>query len=832
MATVLTEPTGVAAEEMVHFSIPILKWEEDSDGDLVVKGIATDGTVDSDSQIVDPAWSADALSKWLATGGNVRMSHDPHRPVGKGLNVEVNRDGSGKHWVTSVVVDPLAQKLVRKGVLTAYSVGIARPVIQHDPTGKARGGIITGGELAELSLVDRPSNKSSYLELAKSAANGECEFTGKMVGTDELQKMLDEPAAQKDISSWNDDEALFSFSPKDMANLVKNKIVEQHYAELARKAGELAEEKTPEVVKAPEVVTDEVVPDLAKGPATMGCEGDAASASPGKKLANPASLDADGDCDGDGIVTDGIPKAAKPAKKPKKGKKLPPWVNQPDDSSEKGFPDPKTASGAEEAADMDSAPLPGLMESPAPAHMKAQAASLRYKTVGIDSDMGALHDMTCPAFSPEDVASYHPFADFSTLINETIWQKKALAAATGRDMEAAINAQKAWQAAAILKSADLAELNAHRLEAYKAFRDANPGPASFPSPGTICAAQFNRPVMTAGLSQNGPGYGSPNSAPQVATSAPSAGNFSRPPLGSMQQTPSPSFMKNDFPYPAEPGVPTRVSYPEIEKDKARRALSMMHDHLSHQFPAICPIVDQDAYRVEQPVMLPQIAGLGKTIEPEEQAEVLSDVYKYIRKLEKRVLAGELTEQQARDKLSKRTAEKYARDLARDVQKGMTSIDEVRKALGIEVEMPAPAQLQQLTVSAVNEPESITKGVTPEVMKTMMSEILEPFQAQIAAQTEKITEYQQALAAQQETIDVYGKRFEALASTADPTTNAFTGLALRKAASASVVHKQAEVSDQVNGMMMRQLERTWRTSENPSEREAAYSALNKMKNTFE
>jgi hypothetical protein len=163
---------------------------------------------------------------------------------------------------------------------------------------------------------------------------------------------------------------------------------------------------------------------------------------------------------------------------------------------------------------------------------------------------------------------------------------------------------------------------------------------------------------------------------------------------------------------------------------------------------------------------------------------------------------------------------------------MTSIDEVRKALGIEVEMPAPAQLQQLTVSAVNEPESITKGVTPEVMKTMMSEILEPFQAQIAAQTEKITEYQQALAAQQETIDVYGKRFEALASTADPTTNAFTGLALRKAASASVVHKQAEVSDQVNGMMMRQLERTWRTSENPSEREAAYSALNKMKNTFE
>ena len=92
--------------------------------------------------------------------------------------------------MTSLVVDPLAQKLVKKGVLTAYSVGISRPVIKHDPTGRARGGIIVDGELAELSPGGPPRNKSSYLELAKSAASGECEFTGKLVGGDELQKML------------------------------------------------------------------------------------------------------------------------------------------------------------------------------------------------------------------------------------------------------------------------------------------------------------------------------------------------------------------------------------------------------------------------------------------------------------------------------------------------------------------------------------------------------------------------------------------------------------------------------------------------------------------
>ena len=130
-------------------------------------------------------------------------------------------------------------------------------------------------------------------------------------------------------------------------------------------------------------------------------------------------------------------------------------------------------------------------------------------------------------------------------------------------------------------------------------------------------------------------------------------------------------------------------------------------------------------------------------------------------------------------------------------------------------------------------------MTPDVMKTMMSEILQPFQAQItaqseqlAAQTEKITQYQALLDTQQGRINEYDKRWEALANTADPSTSAFSGLALRKAANPAGVVKQAEVSEHVQGMMMRQLERTWRTSENPAEREAAYSALNKMKNTFE
>ena len=208
MATTLTEPSTTNVEAL-SFSFPISKSERDADGDLVVYGVATDGTVDSDRQIVDPEWSAKALSDWLQTGGNVRMSHDPQRPVGKGLSVEIDRDGNGQHWVKSVVVDPVAQRLVEKGILRAYSVGISQPVIKRDPTGRAPGGIICGGELSELSIVDRPANKNSYLELATKAAGSN---TAQITGI--FHEGVSDDAVKK---------AAGTFSPADLAKLLEHR---------------------------------------------------------------------------------------------------------------------------------------------------------------------------------------------------------------------------------------------------------------------------------------------------------------------------------------------------------------------------------------------------------------------------------------------------------------------------------------------------------------------------------------------------------------------------------------------------------------------------------
>ena len=125
------------------------------------------------------------------------------------------------------------------------------------------------------------------------------------------------------------------------------------------------------------------------------------------------------------------------------------------------------------------------------------SAMLRFKAAGIDDDLGKLHDLTCPAYHPDEVAKYHPFADFSTVIDERAWMRKALAAASG-PTDVAKAATQMWNSVAILKAADPGMLNDFRLAAYKAFRDANPGPATYPTPGSVSPMRYCRPLVTDG----------------------------------------------------------------------------------------------------------------------------------------------------------------------------------------------------------------------------------------------------------------------------------------------------------------------------------------------
>ena len=159
-----------------YFSFPILTKSDTAGGDVLVYGRASDGTLDLQHQIADPQWAAKAIREWLDTGGNVRLGHDARRPVGKGVSCET--DSMGATWVKSLVVEGEAKELVRKGVLTAYSVGISGALVQRDNIAKA--GRIVGGSVIELSLVDRPANPSCGIQLVKSV-DGIAVYSGKLL---------------------------------------------------------------------------------------------------------------------------------------------------------------------------------------------------------------------------------------------------------------------------------------------------------------------------------------------------------------------------------------------------------------------------------------------------------------------------------------------------------------------------------------------------------------------------------------------------------------------------------------------------------------------------
>ena len=211
--------TLTGAGDLLYASFPIDKVETDADGDLIVYGKASDGSIDSDQQIVDPSWMAHAAQAWKESGANLRVQHNAQRdPAGVGLEVET--DSSGATWVKGLVVEPVAKKLVAKGALRAYSVGIARPTITRDAT--ARGGRITDGELVEISLVDRPANKRCGIQLVKSADDGTHEYVNEVFGTEaDIAKALGADVTKSDdfVNVDLPKGASISISPADVAKL-------------------------------------------------------------------------------------------------------------------------------------------------------------------------------------------------------------------------------------------------------------------------------------------------------------------------------------------------------------------------------------------------------------------------------------------------------------------------------------------------------------------------------------------------------------------------------------------------------------------------------------
>ncbi len=1022
-------------DELTRVSVAdIEKWEDGPDGTLYVYGRCTTPELDTDDQVVDSAWSGASLKEWLATAPALRVQHNAQRdPAGSGVKIDVNRDGDGAHWLKAAVDEPVSQRLVKRGHLRAFSVGIARPVIERDVTGKARGGIIKGGKIVEVSLVDSPANRSCFLELAKAASDGTAEFTGKVGGDEDvIQKALDADLTKDGgADTWTETSADMSgfrmpadlditFTPADMARLMQAKVVEKHYAGLAAKAAGADTEKR-------DIGAAERRRIASEGNAVTGADGHVSYPIENESdLHNAATLARSGHGDvaaarrliarragelgvanpldeSDGATKSGSDEEArktyaglalaagvvseaeaaqiavkeaepevtkepeqapaepenrpvkKARKKPKGPKKLPPWLNKPDDgdgddddaakscksaadhlwtgvegtsdiycskchttpaeaaglsgthdmtcapvpellesppvASTKAAPDPASASGAGEAAAMDPAPSGEAPESPAPASAKGDtaleagmmkaspevAAILRFRAAGIDSGLGRVHDLTCPAYHPEDVAKCHPFADFRSVLDEGYFQREAVKAACGPSLDRAKSLHLAWQAAAVLRKADPAELNDYRLAAHKAFRDANPGPGSAPTPGSVSPGKYNRPLLTDGRSAASSGHDGPNTSPQVATTAPDAHSFDRPPLEAGHQSPSPSFMKASFEYPHETGRPVRLDYAVMEKERARHALMQMHEHLSRQFPEVCPM-DLDA-PVVQPESrgVPPTAGIGKSAGDEaaegmrhvmatgtaytgEKVTVLPPatkstapvaavlkapadgdlvddaVYKGFKKqrkkLGKKVLAGKMTVDEARTHLGRRFAQKSGSDGDRGVQKAST--------------VTAAATPVTSTLPGAEVVYNVSGALTPDLIKSWVKEALhvetvpleaatieafDPSPAIEAAVTKAVTPLLEKIQAQDTRLAETQRVIDAIADQPDPSTAAFSGLAfnpVRKNARPAGVLSQAEAAERSQQMMIRHLTDTYNSASDPYEREAARATLTRLR----
>jgi len=180
--------------------VPFAKSERQQDGSVLVYGKVTDATVDLDGQIADPSWSKAALTDWFERAANIREMHQPSA-VGKG--VELVQDGDAT-YLKAKIVDPVAATKVTEGVYTGYSWGAKRPIVVPDPTKKAPGGIIKGGLIVEVSVVDQPANPAATFTLAKMSFEEmnaiDPDLAKREFSTEERERMSESGTAMPDGS--------------------------------------------------------------------------------------------------------------------------------------------------------------------------------------------------------------------------------------------------------------------------------------------------------------------------------------------------------------------------------------------------------------------------------------------------------------------------------------------------------------------------------------------------------------------------------------------------------------------------------------------------------
>ena len=138
-------------DKRLQFYAPIEKTDEE---ERMVYGYASTEALDSQDEIVKVTAMAAAVDDYMKYA-NIREMHQ-HSAVGKTKKATVDNKGL---YIGAKVVDDNAWKKVKEGVYTGFSIG-----------GRVKtmiGNEITGLQLSEISLVDRPANPEATFDVWK-----------------------------------------------------------------------------------------------------------------------------------------------------------------------------------------------------------------------------------------------------------------------------------------------------------------------------------------------------------------------------------------------------------------------------------------------------------------------------------------------------------------------------------------------------------------------------------------------------------------------------------------------------------------------------------------
>lgn len=153
----------MSKSDLLYGYVPIITKQRNDDGTYTVFGKAAGPDLDHDRQIMNEEWMKTALPGWFSTGANVR---EQHSQLAAGRGVELTNEGDD-WFLKSLVVDPGSCAKLEHGVLQGYSVGIKNGKILTK-SARAPKGEIVGGDIVEVSLVDRPANETCRLTIVKS----------------------------------------------------------------------------------------------------------------------------------------------------------------------------------------------------------------------------------------------------------------------------------------------------------------------------------------------------------------------------------------------------------------------------------------------------------------------------------------------------------------------------------------------------------------------------------------------------------------------------------------------------------------------------------------